>query len=197
MNKIFYFLLINWCCCADITAKEEKIKVRCFKVYQIFPNITPEGKVEKYDTIPHKVFFYKEQIVFQSAYTHNFHSADGEIAGEEYRYRTFVYTVGNKYGYLFDSLAQKYNAKTDVDSLFSSDWYFHLSNWTLSGLPHEKYRLISSDYDKSNGILVETYLSNLLKEEDTTLRDTLVLSYSKKIKNINYSFDAKLDSINT
>jgi hypothetical protein len=150
------------------------------------------------DTIPDRVFFYKDQIIYQSAYTQLFHSPKGEIIGQEYRYRTFVYTAGHKYGYLFDSLAKKFNAKTDVDSLFNSDWYFNSPK--NPNLSKETSTLVSSAYDSLNAILVKTYSLKGKKDIitgviDTTLSGSCTLWYSSKFKNINYSISKELDSI--
>lgn len=166
-------------------------EIVCIEISHLFPNISNEGKLISLDTITDKVYYYKNQILYQSAYRENIRSHDGQIKKSETKYSSFVYTIGNIHGWLFDPPANESNKKIAVDSFYKFNWLF--KPYIEQILNESNTLLLSSKTNKVTGISEETY--SFTDKKDTTKSGTVILCYSSKMNNYKYSFSDEIDSL--
>jgi len=185
-------MLFSFCSSGFNHTKRKKNKIVCIKLSRLFPNINKEGKLISCDTISDKIYYFKDQVLYQSAYTHNSRSEDGKILKTETKYSSFVYSASSQTGLLFDSLSNRVNVKFKVDSFYNSPWLFkpyidNIFNNSVSSL-------VSFTEKKDSGELIKTYY--LIDKKDSTKTGTCILYFSDKIKNIKFSLSEYQDSLN-
>lgn len=213
--KIITSLLFFLYSCDSFLSKKnfppQADSIRCFKVTQNFPNTNIKGKLISIDTMVAWVYYYRDQILFYSAYYYNpdallFRLLNPEVdtnrsppgsfflfdttAIPEVRYRYFIYTKGHSYGSVFDKYKAEYNKRILIDSVLESEWTVQS---VADPFIHNTLRLISNHRIRNKGILIEKY--SFRGRKDTGVNGTVELSFSHKLKAGGYSLSKNLDSI--
>jgi len=166
-------------------------EISCVRISRLFPFIGEDGKPLYYDTIADKVYFYRNQVLYQAAYTANERTSDGELKKTETRYNSFVYTVGNTTGHLFDLLENQLNKIIAVDSFYRMNW---LSKPNLEKMFSEyDTSFVSSAINIESGTEEEVY--RVKNKKDSTQHGTFFFYYSDKMNHSPWSFSRKLDSL--
>lgn len=185
-------MLFSFCSAGFNRPKLKKDKIVCIKFSRLFPNINKEGKLISYDTISDKVYYFNDQVLYQSAYTQNSKSVDGIILKTETKYCSFVYSAGSQTGLLFDSLTNRVNLRFRVDSFYNSSWLF--KPYIDNIFKYSDSFLVSFIEKKDSGILMKTY--HITDKKDSTKTGTCVLYFTDKLKNIKFSLSEYQDRLN-
>jgi hypothetical protein len=133
------------------------------------------------DTV--SIFYYNSYMVYHLAGSRDL-LTDEKIAGSD---SWFVLRKPLTYGYLFNSISDSSKGlKLPVDSFLNKRAY---ANASFNS--NEKDSLVESFGNRDT--LVEEYFVN--KSNDELHPDSLYFYFSKKYKNIDYTFSPKLDSL--
>lgn len=188
------FIFLIYICCNLFINKSENItncdSIRSFKVTQTFPIINNKGKLLSNDTMIAWVYYYRDQILYNSAYEFNFNNSGGIIERTELRYRYFVYTKGCMYGSLFDKYESQYNKQVLVDSVLNAEWTVQS---IFDPFINNSLTLLSTNKDMHSGKLNEKY--SIRGKEDTSINGTVELNFSSTMGKGGFSFSQNLDSI--
>lgn len=165
-------------------------KLRCVKVKEVFPFIDNNGKLYRYDTPVVKIYYHQDKIMYQLGY-HFDSTSNGKHIMSEYRNHFFIYKKGNVFGYNYDKYKSIFGKKVLVDSMFKEHWVTANKQYPI--FTQNKVTLISSNQNIDSGYLHEVY--SLKGKIDTTMTGTISLSFTNRIKDIEYSLCKELDSI--
>jgi hypothetical protein len=147
-----------------------------------------KGKVKIYsltDTI--SIFYYGNYVLYQLSPTVKFETGEKIRGTEPY----FIFNKKNHFGFLYPSMKNpNHGAKLSVDSF--------LINRGMKGKdfdipPDSLWSLHAVVKDKSQDFILEKY--GTIKPVDETNFDSIYYYYTRKIKNTEFSFSRKLDSI--
>ncbi len=164
--------------------------IRCIKVSEVFPFINNEGKLYKYDTPTVKIYYYRNFTIYELGY--HFDSTSNRIhITSEYRNHFFVHQNGDKYGYDYDKFKSIFGIKISVDSVLKEQWV--IANKLYPIFTQNTVTLISSNYNRDSAVVHEIY--SLKSKQDTSMTGAIYLSFTDKIKAIDYSLCKELDSI--
>lgn len=197
MVRLFFLSLLTVNCkCQDVpvssTIKDDKIS--CVKISRLFPDITPSGNINGYDTIDVEIFDRGEQRMFKSSYSHaNIRLTDTTEPRYLKVYRYFVYTRGNTFGLLFDSTKKIDGRPVLTDSMINDEWITGVNFESIFENNVTSFISATPINDKTG--LEEHYSFRNIK--DTTMTGDAYLVYSDKpeLKKIPFSFSKKLDSV--
>jgi hypothetical protein len=103
-------------------------------------------------------------------------------------YRYYLFNKNYKTGFYIDSLSSLTYKKIDKDSFTASQMYVIFERVGLG----QEYTLQKKYAD--NGLQVQKYYLNT--PADSSYSDTALIYYDDKLKNVNFSLDKRLDSIN-
>lgn len=192
MKNIFIISILYFSYCSSLTNRRivKKYEITGIELTHNFPYIDNKGKLLKYDTITTRIYYYKDQTLYQLSY--QFDSLYGNnLIKSEVRNHFFVHQRDKLYGYDYDKHKTKFNRKVLADSLFNAEWFTKMNTYKI--LFTNESKLVRSYTDAASGELQETY--ELKGREDTTMSGTCFLVYSKKSFNTAFSLSKELDSI--
>lgn len=151
------------------------------------------GRIVKNDTFETRVYWYKNQVLYQREYQFTDFSSKDSLPKIEKRYYSFVYTSGTDTGLFFDSNKNIYNKAVKVDSMLKRLRQHKLEVEDLNVEMNTTY--VSTTKLKGNQDFEELY--TFKGKKDSTMTGTVVFSFTdnEKFKNIDYSFSKELDSI--
>ncbi len=132
------------------------------------------------------IYYYNNYILYQLP-NHYSQEEEGKIILREIQYNYFVYKKGDRDGSVFSSLKDSVGKKVKVDSVLAAEAFS-----TAIFYNNKNDSLIKTIQDISANTIVKMYVPKF--KYDDTYGDTLYLYFTKKLKNINYSFSKELDS---
>lgn len=147
-------------------------------------------KLIKYDSSQTKIFFYKEQRIYQKYYHWNEVDTAGNSLQYEFRSNFFVYSIGKSQGLFYDNHKKISSKKVSVDSILAKQWAYKPNFIDLLSI-----RLISSSWNTTLGELEELY--SFKGKKDTSMKGRVFFTFCDidKFRKIDYSFSNELDSI--
>lgn len=108
-------------------------------VTQAFPILATTGKIMNIDTNNIEIYYYKNQVMYVIGErylpkVYNLNDPDTTYFGDTRNavtgYHYFVYTKGEKYGYLTDEYKILDKARVPVDSVLQNQWFTSLDIFT-------------------------------------------------------------------
>lgn len=194
MNKIITttigILFFSGCKFLSINQnKAPENSIKCIEISQTFPHITMEGKVIGYDTPRIHIFYFKNLEMYKIPYTYTDYTK--AKAEPEERFFYLVWKRGEKKGlqyYLGDSLLEEF----PVDSTINLQWPNTI--FLDSTLRNSNVTLISK-IKKQRGHILEILYSFNTVRGIYSMTGTILLSYSKDLKNTNFTFSKERDTI--
>jgi len=193
MLKTITIVTILFFSCCNLSSKKHKEnqnEIKGIILTDNFPLIDKTGKLESYDTLVTKIYYYRDLTLYQLSY-HYDSSVENVSLKSETRHHYFVHKNGDVYGYDYDEHKPQSGSRISADSLFKKEWCMLINPYPI--LIKNNVVLISSQQNADSGILEETYL--IKGKSDTTMSGTVFLSFSNTLKNIDYSLSRELDSI--
>lgn len=169
-------------------------EIRAVQVSQNFPYIMMNGNVHHYDTTDLRIYYYKNKILVSPSYYHDI-LAGGELVKTEFIWYYFVFEKNSKFGYLTNKNTNLINVKCSVDSFLNKQFAF--SNNYMELFNKFNPTLLSEKHNKKEEIIYKTYtFSNGDKDSlGNFCIDTLIMGFSKKMMDSDFSFSRELDSI--
>lgn len=132
------------------------------------------------------IFYYSDLLVYRLLPTAKWETGENIKGTEPY----FIYNKRDSFGILFNSITDSsYGANYRVDSLLFNRGF---KGKDLDIPADSLWSLVEVKKDNED-VSIQKYA--LLKQGDETSIDSIYYYYSKKMKNIEYSFSKKLDSI--
>ncbi len=196
MTRLFFisFLFLQACCGSNYVRNSgDGDRILGVKISRLFPALNEKGEVDKYDPFDTKIFYYADQMIYQTYYHHNIFNLDiSDTPTYRYDYRLFIFSKNSKEGVLIDSNNLQTARTVRTDSMLATEWANQINfKWIFD----DNYTtLVSSKYQLNGSKLTEEY--SLKRRTDTSITATAFLTYSKKkLRNIPYSFSRELDSI--
>ena len=164
--------------------------IKCVQVKEVFPFIDNNGKLYKYDTPMVKIYYYQDISMYRFGY-HYDSTSNGKLIISEYRNHYFIHKKEDTFGYNYDEYKSKFGVRLSADSMFKEQWV--TANQQYPIFTQNTVTLISSVQNSDSGTLHEVYA--LKGKKDTAMTGTISLSFTNKIKGIDYSLCKELDSI--
>ena len=193
MFKFFCVAVVFFSSCNNSNIMTNKVyneDIKCIKVSEVFPFINNEGKLTKYDTPVVKIYYYNGITLYNLIY-HYSYTENGIMHTNEDRNYFFVHKKGDAFGYSYDEHKSKFGVRLSADSMFKEQWV--TANQQYPIFTQNTVTLISSVQNSDSGTLHELY--SLKGKKDTAMTGTISLSFTNKIKGIDYSLCRELDSI--
>lgn len=188
---IAIFFLLNLWILFFGTPKPSTPHIIAVHVTQVFPEFDLKtGKVLGYDTSSASIFYNKDTLLFKLPYFYKESWNDTfKISGTRYHY--FVYRRGNSSGVDYDDNKFPNGRFIPTDSALKHEWVAHPDIYSM--IKNNDATLISKKKNKNSGELFEVY--SIKGKTDSILSGSLLLSFTKGLKNIPYSLSNELDSI--
>lgn len=150
-----------------------------------FPQLTVGGKVTGYDTPRINIFFYKGMEMYQLPY--NFFNNDTTVQKKTFY---LIWREGKKLGleyYLGDSLIKPFQ----IDSVIKKQWPYFQGEDIFEEIRQHGSLVSRVKSGNSEKLL---YAFNWLKGI-IPMKGIIMLTYSADLKDINFTFSSKLDTI--
>ena len=182
---IISLFLINSCLSQN---SKEKENINKFILFYNVPIVKLNGDLQN---ITDTLIIYTKNDLSLYALPYNYSIDDGnKLTLEETRFRYFIFRANEPFGYYFDSLYSQNPLKMNVDSLlkekaFTATNYYDRINDSL----------IIKIQNQDNIPLIEKYIPKT--KHDNSYADTTIFYYSKKLKNLDYSFSKDLEKERT
>lgn len=201
MDKTILVLILlvssKWNCCGQ--KRSSNLDIKGIVVESLFPNykldtVKNEWKLEKYDSIYTKIYYYKDKVLIQRSYQRadSIRQIQGKSTQElvyHRSYSTFIFSESFDKAIAFDSVSFRKSKLINKDSMLKSEWAFAIDMG--KNLQQNKHALLSSKRN-GDGDLEELY--SLSDKNDTTVTGTLLLVFSKnKFPDFNYSLARELE----
>lgn len=161
--------------------------IKGIKVFQTFPNVNEDGRLTKYDTFKTEIYYFKEKVLYMSSYKYSkIKSSKQDVKDINY---AFIYSKGEKYGYLLDKWKSENWIMVRADSIIKEEWSSRID--------------LSSNLKKME--LTETYKNGSVKSGkmeigynfksifDSTFNGTIIYSFAKKLEDLPYSLSPDLE----
>ncbi len=176
--------LTYYCSCSTI---KDNYTDNVTKIYLTFnmPVVKLDGElINVEDSLC--IYYYKNYVLYQLP-NHFSLENENKVILQEIRYNYFIYRKNDKYGYEFNSLNDSVGEKRVVDSLLSKKAFFNTNFYDKK--TDSLIKILQ--YSKANTLL---YIYVPKVKYDETYGDTLLLYFTKKLKNVDYTFSKELDS---
>jgi len=211
VQKILYYKLILLSviiqgCSATVALKKKdtiikKDAITGITVTQYFPLPSATGKITNTDTNNIKIYYYKDQILYlvEERYLLLKYDVDkpntilADLQNTAIRHYYFVYTQGDKYGYLSFKDRNLDKVRVPVDSVFQNQWF---SKMDVCNKFFEAKFNIKELYEKRNidsGILHKYFLFEPKEEGNTS--GTVYWEFKNELKKFPFSLSTRLDSL--
>lgn len=200
-SLIFTVVLIQ--ACSVTVSKKTETQLTGVRVSQDFPMIGHTGKVINLDTSTVEIYYYKNQILYKIGVdyfpkVYNLNDPDtayfSDTRNLKTRYYYFIYSKGDKYGYISNEDKKFDLEKAPVDSVLRNQWFLQRKvNYTKDSV--SKF-IIGTIYETKNfdsGIF-RKYLLFVPKEEGKT-SGTDYWEFRDELKKFPYSISPELDSM--
>lgn len=187
------FFLVSFNCNQKILNHNEVLCLKMTNNFPIFEFKDSIGKIIKYDTFETRVYWYKNQVLYQRSYMFEDLSRTDLNPHWQMKYYSFVYTKGAETGLFFDSTRNIFSKPVRVDSMLKQLRKYKLEVQDLYSEMFIKYMSASKiDY---RGDCEELYYFK--GKRDSTMIGTVVFYFTDKdrFKNVEYSFSEELDNI--
>jgi hypothetical protein len=190
LPRLTLFFVLFYAGCVNST-KLKKQPVKFYEVQKVIPNHDTTGKLTDYSTL--SLFIYKlgDTTVYKIPYTYDSISSAGEVLKHEIRYRHFVCSGKNNWGYIYNETRPKEHQRIFTDSMLLRYGFTGFN--VYKNFDRYDYKKVDSIYDKKNGTLKENYI--VYGKNDTTPIGTTDFTYSQQFKELDYSLSPELDSI--
>ncbi len=200
MSKLFFIVFILFFDQSQLWSKPKIANdtIHSVRVYSNFPGVSPKGKLlNMYDSLT--IFYYKEMVLYQiptvhlitNTYLNKFGNTVKNTTKEEPAFEYFVYKQGDDSGFsglLYDTLTVSAFKKRRLDSFLVNE---ALRNPVAFNNLDEV--LIEHKLSKGYYSLIEK--SAPKKKIDETYEDTSYFYFSDRLKDIDFSFSPKMDSL--
>lgn len=194
---LILLLIIPGCFCMNqnsTAAKPPEDRIQCVHIYREFPFLLPTGKVGAYKPYETRIYYYRDQVMYQTWYYHA--SVQFEDMGKEpdykYLWYSFVYTKGNETGIRCDSMNLSTIQTVRVDSMRKLEWADTTNLQLLLDQANTKPLNAPVTNDR-NEKKIFTYTA----KSDTLTKGRFEMLFSKiKFRDVPYSLSKVLDSIN-
>jgi hypothetical protein len=187
MYKFFIATALLFCSCNNFSLKKKNL--RGIKVSETVSILSPTAKLLGYDTFHVKLYYSGNAHLYQLNYQFDSLSNDVQVLSE-IREHYVYYQPGNTYGYDFDVHKSPNIRKIPIDSLRKWEWVFQIDVYNI--FTKAKATLVSSRKNVQRGTLKEHY--NFEGIKDTSMTGSCYLTFTKNLKNIEYSLCRELDS---
>lgn len=193
MIKLITILLVFFGCSAVGTHDNKGSQIEGLKYVDVFPMITPEGKIDRYLQDSFFIFKYQDMVLYKLPYYHTEMNDSGKPV-TRLNFSTFIYKTGNLKGYFWHAEDSTENRWCSVDSLLTN------SDFTINARKFhkifEKYstNLVQKYENKDSATVHEMYSG--VDKNDTTVKFNVYLSYMRKPIDFDVSLSYHLDSIN-
>jgi hypothetical protein len=188
MNKKIFIsvaLMLILCACA-VSNKLFENNITRIKVTTKIAGRIVEGHGENI-IVEFYISYYKQYAIFELPY-HVISEIDNVLIYDSTKYDYFVCSLNNKTGYLLKTPADSFGKKIKGDSILKDRAYGGggTDSFRLEGLTIKSVKKLNNDSS-----IVYRYLYN-----DNSFYDSAYLHLDKNLKEISFSFDKSLDSIN-
>lgn len=191
-KSILYILLISVPIFIFLQSNFKTSRIKCIRFYDEFPMIGHDGKLSHYLYDSISIFYYNQDVLYQFPMVVsndsiiNFQPNISEI---EYEY--FVYRQGEKQGYFFPAFDSSSKGWKSIDSILKRQSFYLNSIHFYDVFETSYVKLISS---KSEGGNLEEIFKTV-NRQDTSIKSTIHLRFSKNFENVDFTLSPHLDSI--
>jgi len=196
MFKLISIILVLLVCsyCVQPGKKSAHIDntIRSVVVSEVIPFPDKNGKFTIYDTLTIPIYYYQGLTAYKLIYRLDSLDSLGNLIGSQNRYHFFVYKKDDIFGYIYNSFDSKVATKVSADSMLKHGIWCEANN-LYSGFSQNIIQLVSTYSNKDSGTLHEFYVYR--RKNDSTISGNFSLSFSDKIKGIEYSLSKELDSL--
>lgn len=190
--KVFSLILcglLGFCYCTNVFPGKSE-KVSGIKVTQVSPNMTPNGRVNGYDTSSINIYYHENYRLYKLVYHFDSIVDDVTIISED-RYHYILHTMGSNSGFDYDLKKSPTIRKVNMDSVFRVEGIFQTDLCPV--FFKFSATLTQSQKSDNSNTLKEVY--NLKGIEDSSMTGTCFVEFTTKMKNIDFTFCKELDSI--
>ncbi|MEO6540482.1 MAG: hypothetical protein ABIN74_05815 [Ferruginibacter sp.] len=196
MFKLICIILVLLICCYCVTPVKKHAHIdntiRSIVVSEIIPFPNKNEKFTIYDTLSIPIYYYQGLIAYKLVYRLDSLDNSGNLIGSQNQYHFFIYKKGDVFGYFYDSFNSNVTIKVLADSMLKHGIWCEVNN-LYSGFIDNNIKLVARYKNKDSGTLHEFYVYS--RKNDSTMNGTFSLSFSDKIKGIEYSLSKELDSL--
>jgi hypothetical protein len=178
-------------CGQNLSGKNQDKEIRAIRISRKFPWVDTNGVVFRYDPFETRIYYYKDQVMYQTYYYHAEINTPEDLESPEYKYLyySFVFSKNGTYGIRCDSLNLETTKVVTVDSMLAGEWAARINFSRF--FRENKTNLLS--VTRKPGETQEVFSASNLK--DTGMKGSIILSYTaKNLQGIGFSFSKELDS---
>jgi hypothetical protein len=153
--------------------------------------VDTNGVVFRYDPFETRIYYYRDQVMYQTYYYHAEINTPEDLESPEYKYLyySFVFSKDKIHGIRCDSNNLETARVVTVDSMLAGEWAARINFSRF--FRENKTKLLSVTHKR--GEKTQVFSASNLK--DTGMRGSIILSYtSKNLKGIGFSLSKELDS---
>lgn len=166
---------------------------RCISIYREFPLIDEYGTILRYDPYETRIFYYGDQVMYQTYWYHTITNTEEELENPlfKYEYYSFTYSAGKEYGVICDSTDILNSRIVPVDSMLQKEWAANIDFIYLFKDAAAKLLLSKT---LPSGDKEETYLFE--SKTEIGLSGSYSLRFSQeRFQDVPYSFSKTIDSM--
>ena len=190
--SITLFLVCSYCVQPVKKLPHIDNTIRSVVVSEVIPFPDKNGKFTIYDTLTIPIYYYQGLTAYKLIYRLDSLDSLGNLARSQSKYHFFVYKKGDASGYYYDSFDSRVATKVSADSMLKNGIWCEANN-LYAGFSENIIQLVSKYSNKDSGTLHEFYTYR--RKIDSTTSGNFSLSFSDKIRGIEYSLSKELDSL--